>query len=100
MLIVYHLGDLSTPYAKRIASSQITLGEFKVKIFAKNPGDYRYVFVHLFALCGKYCTKVKILQVHIAIMNGDKRLRYLHGNPRNYRCLYMMKNKCTKGFLF
>ena len=45
MLIVYHLGDLPTPYAKRIGSSQITLGEFKVKIFAKNPGEYRCVFV-------------------------------------------------------
>lgn len=43
-LVVYHLGDLATPYAKRVSSPQITLGEFKVKIFAKNPGEYRYFF--------------------------------------------------------
>lgn len=46
VLIVYHLGELPTPFAKRVSSSQITLGEFKVKIFAKNPGEYRFVLDH------------------------------------------------------
>ena len=40
VLVVYHLDDFPTPYAKRIGGSEITLAEFKEKVFARK-GDYR-----------------------------------------------------------
>lgn len=42
-LVVYHLDDFPTPYAKRIGGTGITLAEFKEKVFARK-GDYRYFF--------------------------------------------------------
>ena len=39
-LVVYHLDDFPTPYAKRIGGTGITLAEFKEKVFARK-GDYR-----------------------------------------------------------
>ena len=40
VLVVYHLDDFPTPFAKRIGSSDLTLGTFKEKVFARK-GDYR-----------------------------------------------------------
>ena len=40
VLIVYHLDDFPTPFAKRIGGSEITLGEFKEKVFARK-GEFR-----------------------------------------------------------
>lgn len=40
ILVVYHLDDFPTPYAKRISSTDLTLGTFKEKVFARK-GDYR-----------------------------------------------------------
>lgn len=42
-LVVYHLDEIPTPYAKRLGTTtEITLGDFKEKVFARN-GEYRYV---------------------------------------------------------
>jgi len=43
VLVVYHLDDFPTPFAKRIGSSDLTLGTFKEKVFARK-GDYRFFF--------------------------------------------------------
>jgi hypothetical protein len=39
-LIMYTLGDLATPFAKRLSGSDLTLKDFKDKVFARK-GEYR-----------------------------------------------------------
>ena len=39
-LIVYHLDDFPTPFAKRLGGGDITLSDFKEKVFLRK-GDYR-----------------------------------------------------------
>lgn len=48
-LIVYHLDDFPTPFAKRLGGGDITLSDFKEKVFLRK-GDYRSVSV----LCPLY----------------------------------------------
>ena len=43
-LIVYHLDDFPTPFAKRLGGGDITLSDFKEKVFLRK-GDYRSVSV-------------------------------------------------------
>ena len=50
MLVVYNLDDFPTPYAKRIGSSDLTLGTFKDKVFARK-GEYRSVQFVVAWLC-------------------------------------------------
>ena len=40
-LIVYHLDDFPTPFAKRLGGGDITLSDFKEKVFLRK-GDYRW----------------------------------------------------------
>lgn len=39
-LIMYTLGELTTPFAKRLSGSELTLKDFKERVFARK-GDYR-----------------------------------------------------------
>lgn len=40
LLVVYHLDEIETPFAKRIGGTEITLGDFKNKVFARR-GEFR-----------------------------------------------------------
>lgn len=40
ILVVYHLDDVQTPYAKRVSSGPVTLADFKEKVFSRM-GEYR-----------------------------------------------------------
>lgn len=39
-LIMYTLNDLKTPFAKRLSGSEVTLKDFKERVFARK-GDFR-----------------------------------------------------------
>ena len=44
VLVLYTMDDESIPYSSNIADQELTLGEFKEKVFRRK-GDYRFVNV-------------------------------------------------------
>lgn len=47
-LIMYTLGELPTPFAKRLSGAELTLKDFKERVFARK-GEYRFFFKYFCA---------------------------------------------------